>query len=1005
VFEVRVLGPLEVVANGAALPLGTRKQQTVLAMLAVQPGRVVGLEELIDELWPADPPASAVPNARTYAANLRRLFDAAEPTRGLIRRQGDGYLLVAERANVDLHAFLDDCQASRELGAGGEPATAATLLAGALARWRGPMLAGVTQGPVLAARSATLEEERLVATEDLADLYLELGQPAEAARLMRDHSHMHPLRERAYGLLMRAQVAAGDVAGALRSYTAARRALGEELGIEPGPELRRLHRAALKPAPEPVPVAPVGPAAQVPSWLPRRVADFTGRAHLVARLLSAGRESGEHPVIQVIDGMAGSGKTALAVHVAHQLAEHYPDGQLFIDLQGHGESSPVEPAAALVTLLRQLGVPAERIPADVHDRAALWRNELARRRAVVVLDNAASTDQVTPLLPTEPASVVLVTSRRRLAALEGGQPESLPLLPPGEAIDLLANAVGPERVRAEPEAAGRVVARCGYLPLAIRLAGARLAHRPGWRLADLADRLGHQSAVLAELTAENRSIASAFGLSYAPLREPTKRMLRLLGLWPGEHFPIEAAAALSGLSLLEAAHVIDELVDRHLVEEPDAGRFRLHDLMSEYAQALALAVDRPAEREMAVRGVLDHYLHSVAAVTEPLESAALRRHIALGQPLRPDLLQGQGEVGSDWLERENGNVRALVRHAEQAGYDEYAWRLARAPWRFHYLRGYIDDIVELHECGLRAAERLKDDTAIASMHNYLASGYQRVGRSQEAVLHLEIAIRLRERTGDVGGASQSRANAASVYWVLGRFEEAASINLIALSESWRVDDLSVLVLLPNLGIPLMYLGRLDEALRAHRSHLFLARQTGDKYHMAQALGHIGAVRVRMDDPRGAIRVIEASLALKKRIGIRLGVAESLNDLGCARQRLGHLAEAERLHRLALAEAAAVGHRSIDVTTLNDLGVTLALAGRSRTAIETHEQALALATRIGNPYEQGRALAGIAACRRDDHPAEARRHWERALVLFRQMNVPERHEVARRLADLVPTGLG
>ena len=503
--------------------------------------------------------------------------------------------------------------------------------------------------------------------------------------------------------------------------------------------------------------------------------------------------------------------------------------------------------------------------------------------------------------------------------------------------------------------------------------------------------------MLAELTAENRSIASAFGLSYTPLREPTKRMFRLLGLWPGKHFPVAAAAALSGLSLSEAALVIDELVDRHLVDEPDAGRFRLHDLMSEYARALTMAVDPPAERDGAIRGVLDHYLHSVAAVTESLEPAALRRHIALGPPARADLLKDQGTVRIDWMERELANVRALVRHAEQGGHDSYAWRLARAPWRFHYLRGYIDDIVELHERGLRAAERLRDDNAIASMHNYLASGYQRVGRSQEAVVHLEKAILLRERLGDMGGASQSRANAAGVYWVLGRFEEAAAINLRALAESWRYKTLSALLILPNLGMPLMYLGRLAEAIRAHRWHLFLARQSGDYYHIAQALGHIGAVRVRMGDPRGAIRVIKASLALKQRVGIRLGVAESYNDLACAHQRLGQLAEAERLHRMALTESAAVGHRSIDVTTLNDLGLTLALAGRPRAAIETHEQALALATRIANPYEQGRALAGIAACRAEEDPADARRYWERALVLFRQTNVPERYEVERRIA--------
>ena len=1000
-LEVRVLGPLEVRANGAALPLGTRKQQTVLAMLAVHSGRVVGIEELIDELWPADPPPSAVPNARTYAANLRRLFDATEATRGLIRKQGDGYLLRADRSGVDVHAFLDDCQGARELRASGEPAKAAALLAGALARWRGPMLAGATLGPVLAARGAALEEERLVATEELADIYLELGQPAEAARLMRDHTQMHPLRERAYGLLMRAQAAAGDVPGALSTYTAARRALGDELGIEPGPALRRLHQDLLKPAAELGPAATSLPAAPVASWLPRRVADFTGRADLVARLLRAGREAGDHPVIQVIDGMAGSGKTTLAVHVAHQLAGPYPDAQLFIDLQGHGESSPVEPAAALVTLLRQAGVSGDRIPVDVDDRVALWRTELARHRAVVVLDNAASTDQVTPLLPTRGTSMVLVTSRRRLAALEGGHPESLPELSPEEAIELLANTVGPERVRAEPQAAGQVVARCGYLPLAIRLAGARLAHRPGWRLADLADRLGHQATVLTELTAENRSIASAFGLSYAPLRAPTKRMFRLLGLWPGEHFPVEAAAALSGLPLPETAQVIDELIDRHLVEEPDAGRFRLHDLMSEYANALTQAVDPAQQREAAMAALLDYYLHSAAAVTEPLEPAALRRHLDLAPPARPDLLQAQGPVDSDWLENERSNVRALVRHAEQSGFDRYVWRIARAAWRFHFLRGYYDDIIELQQGGLRAAERLNDDNAIAAMHNYLASGYQRVGRFLESIQHLEIAVKLRERIGDVTGAAQTRANAASVYAHLGQFDQAVALNERALAESRRFLDVSVLLILPNLGIPLMYLGRLEEALRVHRLHLFLGRQSGVTYHVAQALGHIGAVRTRMGDAREAIPLINASLALKQRIGVRLGVAESTNDLANAHRQLGHLAEAERLHLAALRRSTAVGQRSMDVATMNDLGVTLVEAGRSGEAVAMHEQALALATSLGNPYEQGRALAGIAACRVHDDPGEARRHWERALVLFRRIKVPERHEVERHLAELVP----
>jgi tetratricopeptide (TPR) repeat protein len=358
-------------------------------------------------------------------------------------------------------------------------------------------------------------------------------------------------------------------------------------------------------------------------------------------------------------------------------------------------------------------------------------------------------------------------------------------------------------------------------------------------------------------------------------------------------------------------------------------------------------------------------------------------------------------VDSDWLEGERSNVRTLVRHAEQTGHDGCAWRLARAAWRFLFLRGYIDDIMELHESGLRAAERLEDDSAIAAMHNYLASGYLRAGRTLEAATHLEVALKLRERAGDVSGVSQGWANAAGLYPLIGRYEEAAEMAARALGQ--RSAEVSILLVLTNLGIALMYLGRLDEAIRIYRLHLFLARQSGDHYQVAQAFGHIGAVRVRRGEPRQAVRLIEASLAVKRRNGIRLGVAESLNDLGCAHRSLGHFAEAERLHRLARKEATDLGHVSIDIVAVNDLGLTLALAGRPAEALQAHEQALAHATRTANPYEQGRALAAIAACRAAEEPAEARRHWERALVLFRRMNVPERHDVARRLAGLVPAG--
>jgi DNA-binding SARP family transcriptional activator/tetratricopeptide (TPR) repeat protein len=965
-------------------------------MLAVQSGRIVGLEELIDELWPADPPASAVPNVRMYAANLRRLFDATAPTRGLIRRQGDGYLLQANRSDVDLNAFLDECQGARELRAGDDSAKAAALLSTAIGRWRGPMLAGATHGPVLTARCTAMEEERLAAVEELADIHLELARPAEAARLMRDHTRTHPLREHAQATLVRALSESGDTAAALSAYTTARRALVDELGIEPGVELQRVHRAALnRDAVEPAGEQVADPGAAPTCWLPRPITDFTGRADLVARIVASAQDAEDPPVVQLLDGMAGSGKTAVVVQAAHRLAGRYPDGQLFVDLQGHSETEPLEPSAALLTLLRQFGVAAVRIPPDLESRVAMWRAELARRRAVVVLDNGASSEQVRPLLPVSGRSITLVTSRRRLAALDGVRPESLPDMSSEEAVELLANVVGGGRAEAEPEAAEEVVRRCGFLPLAIRLAGARLAHRPGWRVADLARRLQHDSAVLPELSVENRTVVDAFASSYGPLPEPAKRMFRLLGLWPGQLFGIAVAAALSGMPLSATEPVIAELVDRHLVEEPQAGRFRLHDLMRQYAFALVQATETSTERKAALGEVLDYHVQKAAAATNDTEVAVVRDSIELSPPSRPDLTASP--VDLDWLEVERSNLRALVRRASEAGPYKPAWQLARVTWRFYYIRGYYDDILDTHQHGLAAAQSADDPTGIATMHNYIASAYHRIGQHQVAVSHLQAAIEQWERIGSKRGIETSNANLGVVYIWLGKLEEA--IDVLRESQRWwrtypgYSSDRSH----PNLGLALMRAGRHQEALRLHRLHLSVGRERGNLFHVTQALAEIGAVRSRMGDHDKAIRLINASLALRRRTGNRYGESEAINDLAVAHRGLGLLGEAERYHRVALEASVTSGERLVESSVLNDLALTLAAAGKTRDAVGAHRDALGLATRIGNPYEQARALAGIASCIEMEDPPEARRHWERALSLYRRMNVPERFDVERRLA--------
>lgn len=1017
-IEVRLFGAMELLVDGASLPLGTPKQQVVLAMLAVRPGRLVTVEELVDELWPERPPPSAVANTRTYAANLRRTLDRTARTRQLFVRQGSGYQFGIRPEDVDLLRFEVESRDAKAAFARGDVSAAESLLAVAEERVRGPLLAGLPLGPVLSARAEAVGEQLLGLAEQRAELYLASGRHGAAVSLLREHLRARPLRERGHELLIRSLYQQGDVSGALAGFAAARAALIEQLGIEPGAELRELHQAVLRrdptlerppaarPAPprEPPTVAPVEPApgsggAVVPveppvptCWLPRALADFTGRTGPAERLLQAMERAGPTaPVVQVIDGMAGVGKTTLVVHLATRLATRYPDAQLFIDLQGHSIASPVEPAAALVTLLRQLGVPAGRIPAELEHRIALWRSELAGRRVVLLLDNAGSSDQVEPLLPTAPGTLVLVTSRRRLLTGDGAPPESLPVLDEDEAVELLATIAGRERIRAEPEAAAAVVRRCGRLPLAIRLVGARLAHRPGWRVADLANLLDRDSPVLGELSVESRSVAGAFALSYEPLREPVRRMFRLLGLFPGEFFRTPTAAALTGLPLSEAESALADLVDHHLVEEPSAGRFRLHDLLREYAHQLVTGTESATERHEAVGQLLDLHLHAAAQVAMTLELPHQRREVDPGQPFRPDLVAAL-TPDTEWLEAEQTSFRALIYLAANADHARYAWQLARSVWRFYHMRGYFQESLEIHEVGLAAAKQLGDPLAVAVMSNYIASAHFRLADYRSALRHLDASIDARKGVGDRVGMHASLGNRAMVLAKVGRLRDS-----MAIYESVQREGL--LDVRTNLGTILMMLGRCEEALRLHRSCLFDAIGARKLFTVAHELHNIAVCRLRLGQSLQAVRLIKACLALRYRTGNRREESVVLSDLATGYRHLGRLDDALKLHQQAVEMAVEVGERDAEAAALNDLGLTLAALGQPEPAVAAHRRALDLATRITHPYEQGRALAALAEHLSRYDAAAARRHWERALAIFSRMGVPERLDVERRLAGL------
>ncbi|MFF5214159.1 BTAD domain-containing putative transcriptional regulator [Micromonospora sp. NPDC000442] len=1016
-MKIEVLGGFRVLFGSSEVDLGTPKQRTVLAELVMNSGRTVAIEELIDEIWPEGPPRSAVPNVRTYAANLRRTFEAHEAGQGVLVRQRGGYRLEVATDDVDLFHFLDQVERARQRNHRDDPETARSLLSGVMPLWHGPPLLGVPLGASLAAHVAAAQEQHLLAVELLADLHLAADRVEEALPLLWRTVATHPIREPALLLLMRALHRRGDVAGAISVFRSAARVMRAELGVEPGSDLRRLHQEMVGHRAAAISAFPSRGSGDSDDssalhsttpdiggidwdWLPRPVAHFVGREALVDRMIGRSRAAaGPAPVVHLIDGMAGSGKTTLAVQVARHLATSHPDGRLFIDLRGHDEGNVMDPATALVVLLRQLGVPAPRIPVDIDERRGLWRRELSVRRAVVVLDNAADSEQVASLLPVTASSVILITSRRRLLDLDVGPPESLSVLSSEEAVRLLAVSAGEERVNAEPESAAEIVRNCGYLPLAIRLVGSRLAHRRNRRLVDLAARLAANESGLATFGTGEPSVATAFTASYEPLNEVSKRVFRLLGVHNG-HYCISMVAAMSGLSYAKAGHILDDLVDRHLLEESENGRYRMHDLVRQYAREKCLEKDSNEARRAALASLLDQVMQLSIAATKSLNRLVdIFGDIGEVVPERPDLLPAPGTVDIDWVERERANLNLFIELAAENSLHGHTWRLARVLWRFYYVRGYFEDIQLTHELGLTAAQQLGNDRAAGIMNNYLASALTKTGSHHQAVQCLKSALAEAEAAGRRGDIARIRGNLSVVHCMVGDFRESIDLAMAALRDLPMRLIGQVRIHLPNVGIALTWLGRYEEALRVHRLHLLWARVEGDRYQIANALSHIAAARVRLGEHAPALRLLRSAMVLYAQTGHRHGEGDARNVMGAAYRGVGLLAEARRQHELALELTGHSAERQAECTALNEFGLTLAADGDVDGALRAHRRALDLAVRIDNRYEQARALAGLAEHLLSADPTEARRHLERALVLIVPTGAPERFEIERRLAAL------
>ena len=949
------------------------RDRAVLAMLLLRPGRIVPLAELTEAVWGADPPATARGQLQTCVSRLRRVLPA-----GAILSDPAGYLIRPAEDELDAGVFLRLVEQAK---AAGEPGAARSAYREAFDLWRGPVCPEI-DAPAVRAGAAALDERRAAAVEDWADLELAAGPARELAGELAGWVETFPLRERLRGQLMTALYRSGRQADALAEFRRTREVLREELGIEPGPELQDLHRAILsgehrlagddRPAGE-------NRAAAI-RCLPRTVGDFTGREALVDRML--GRIAAADPAVLVIDGMAGSGKTTLALHLAARAGDRYPDAHLYVDLRGYSEQPPLEPAAALIVLLRQLGVAAGDMPLEPVDRIGFWRTEVARRRVLVVLDNAASSSQVADLLPSSPGSLTVVTTRRRLA-VDGARVESLPLLEAGEAVELLERIAG-DRVAAEPEAAAEVVRRCGGLPLAVRLAGARLVHRPRWRVADLLSRMG--GTALPELAAEDRTVTGAFSLTYRQLPELPRKVFRLLGVHPGAVFDALAVAALSGLSRGGAAGVLDDLVDVHLVDEPEPGLFRLHDLLRQYAGALA--AELPAQERLdALTQVLDLELHTTAATAPPAYRANLARDFGPIEPLRPELTATVPDSFAR-LEQQRPNLAALVEAAAAAGLIEYAWRIPRAAWPGLFVQGYMDDIRDLHLLAMAKVEPAGHRYAVAVTANYLASAYARAGELEKAERYLSLSIRILAEDGRPG-VMRASINLATIYQSQGRFAEC--IETVQKCRRQSVFERSPWVsVLPALNALIQVyprIGRTGEALRYARLRLMFALDTGDAGAVAGSLLATGRLRYALGEITAArgLHYVTVAARLARQAGHRSVLADAEDDRARLLRDIGRYEEAKAAHRKAVDFAVAVRDPKHETEFGNEYASTLLRAGEVPAARAMYEHHLGIATARRLPYSMARAQMGLAACLDHDDP-EAVRLRARACELFDRMGI-------------------
>ena len=1043
IMEFRALGPIELWLAGRRQDLGRARARSILAMLLLAPRALVPVETLIDRLWDTEPPPKARDSLSVYVARLRASLRQAVGDDVRLVGRAQGYLLEVDPETVDVHQFRRLRRQAGALAASGDYEQAAGLLCEADGLWRGQALAGIG-GDWAARMRDALEEERRSAILERVGCELELGRHADLVGELRQMLVQYPSDETLVAHQMTALCRSGRPADALSLYRETRGRLVEEQGTEPGPMLSELHQRILS-RDSGLAVRPSGrrPAgAAPPDTLPPETAEFVGRDKELASLTG---EHGGIPGIAVIEGMPGVGKTALAVRAARLVSGQYPDGTLYLNLHSHDPGSPsLDPAEALHRLLQMLSVPAAQIPETVGERTALWRAHLSRRRAVVILDDAAGHDQLGPLLPATSRCLILITTRRRLPGL-GGRTLTLDVLPVDEATTLFRRILGESRA-ADADQIAAAMALSGRLPLAIQLTASRIAQDGPPGLGGLIDELSHSPARLGDTgvaALDAPEVIAAFDLSYRALEPDHQQFFRRLGISPCASFSLLAAAALGGGTLAEAEKALGALLDYHLLTQTPGGQYRFHDLIHGYAATRATEDDPGTEQRQAVSRLLDYYLHAADRADRVLHPLRRRGPAPVTQVPAGRPALGTQEDAAAWLESEWRNILQAARYAGRHEWKGKCADLIDLLTDFMEIRAYWDEAAAAHALALQASRDIADPARIAraalalsavrqqtGQHeaaiplaeeaatiyrsladrsgeaaalDQLGQAHQRTARSREALAYFEEARMLYRAAEDLRGAADTLSHSGIACWFMGRYPEADAQMREALSLYRAVGDRrGEAKVHNNLGPVHLSSGYHRDALDAYQESLQIFREIDGPQNEAVLHHNIGSVHRYKGSYTEALAACRRALAIYRDIGDLPHEAEVLNDIGAIYQSASCYDEALAHHQRARLIAEDTGNLSQQLIALRMIADIYRGSGRYGEALEHYHGTLRLSRDIGEPYEEGKILEGIAEAMLDAQRFEAGRiALRQALDVFERLGVPEAESVRIRIETMTP----